>query len=82
MPVTWYDIQLTRHNKDVGERFTDAVDLDDPDRAKPVLMLVLRAAIVRHRGDLRDAGEYGLELRERGGSDVVMRFATYGEVQR
>jgi hypothetical protein len=46
------------------------------------MYLLLRAAIVRCNGDLRDSGEYALELREHGGRDVLMTYATHGEVQR
>lgn len=82
MALQFFDITLTRFDRAVGEKFNDALDLDQVERAKAELYLLLRAAIKRSRGDLRDMGEYALELRERGGRDVVMRFATHGEVQR
>lgn len=81
MSLIFYDITLTRWGRAVGEPFTDALDLDDVPRARAELLLVLRAAIVRGRGNVRDLGEYGLDLRERGGRDVVMTYATHGEVQ-
>jgi hypothetical protein len=80
--LKFYDMQLTRHDRNVGGPFTDALDLDDVAAAQTRLYLALRAAIKRHRGDLRDTGEYALELREHGGRDVVMTYATHGEVQR
>lgn len=82
MSLAFYDLTLTRHDRSVGEPFTDALDLDNVPAARSALYLLLRAAIKRSRGDLGDMGEYALELRERGGRDVVMRFATHGEVQR
>lgn len=82
MSLAFYDLTLTKQGRTVGDKFTDALDLDDVARARADLYLQLRAAIKRNRGDLRDMGEYALELRERGGHDVVMRFATHGEVQR
>lgn len=82
MTLAFYDFQLQRHDRNVGTPFTDALDLDDVAAAQARLYLALRAAIKRQRGDLRDMGEYALELRERGGRDVVMTYATHGEVQR
>jgi hypothetical protein len=80
MAYAWYDFQLTRRGRAEGNVFTDALDLDDVQPAKVRLLMILRAAIVRTNGSLRDQGEYALELRERGGRDVVMTFATHGEV--
>jgi hypothetical protein len=82
MTLRFYDLTLTKQGRDVGAKFTDALDLTDVPRARADLYLLLRSAIKRHRGDLRDTGEYALELRERGGSDLLMTNATHGEVQR
>jgi hypothetical protein len=78
----FYTMRLLRRGRPVenGE-FTDALDLRDVETARTRLYLLLRAAIVRCNGDLRDSGEYALELREHGGRDVLMTYATHGEVQ-
>jgi hypothetical protein len=81
MPARWYDVQLTRCGRDVGSKFSDVFDLDQPEAAKARLLLSMRSAIVRTRGSLRDLGEYALDLRERDGRDVLMTFATFGEVE-
>lgn len=81
-PTKFYDFQLLRRDRAVGTSFTDALDLDDVETARARLYLHLRAAIKRSDGDLADLGEYSLELREHGGRDVLMRYATHGEVQR
>lgn len=84
MTRRWYDLQLTRHDRNQGPPGTADLDLDDEyvEVTAAELYLHLRAAITRNRGDMCDMCEYALELREHGGRDVAMTYVTHGEVQR
>lgn len=71
-----YDLQLRHRERDTGDAITRNLDLDDY-AIDGTLLALLKGAIERCGGDIRDIGEYDLEIKEHGSRYVERIFAAH-----
>jgi hypothetical protein len=77
-----YDLRLRHHGSDDGDAITRSLDLNTAD-VDVTLLALLKGAIERSGGDVRDIAEYDLEIREHGSRYAERYFAAHpGEVQQ